>query len=267
MNVKDIIRFALRTAMTVFLFVLILSVHTGRTAETLLSPKKAEVVRDFANKQNINGYIHIAFAWGTQLSPPQNYLRGFINLKEAMHRWTEIETTIDNHIYLSSPELLEMPFVYVTTDQAFELTGTEIKNIKAYFDSGGFMVLDNATPNTDFSQAGASLKKMLRDVLGAHARFQPIPTDHQLYHCFFDFDDGPPLGAELQNQTPTGAEPMKREVHYLEGIWYKGRLAAICSDKGYIIKWQEMENNNPQLKMGVNMVVFSLIQEGSIAGK
>ena len=116
---------------------------------------------------------------------------------------------------------------------------------------------------------------MLRDVLGAHARFLPIPNSHLLYHCFFEFDDGPPIGAELL-YTKTLWHPenimfiseyLPRERPFLEGVFYKGRLIAVFSDKGYIIKWNDMTNNNPQLKMGVNMIVFSLIQEGGIASR
>ena len=58
---------------------------------------------------------------------------------------------------------------------------------------------------------------------------------------------------------------MPEPVYYLEGIWLGDRLVAVYSDKGYAIKWKQMTNNTPQLKMGVNMVVFALTQEGSIA--
>ncbi len=64
---------------------------------------------------------------------------------------------------------------------------------------------------------------------------------------------------------------MSKPVFYLEGIWIDGRLAVIYSDKGYSCKWQEYQNNDPQLKMGVNMVIYALTQEGgrarSIMGK
>ena len=42
-------------------------------------------------------------------------------------------------------------------------------------------------------------------------------------------------------------------------------MVAIYSDKGYAIKWAQMSDNDPQLKMGVNMVVFALTQAGGIA--
>lgn len=258
-----------RTISIVTLSVIMLPVLAGLESEAQIGAKKVEVILDPINKQNISGYIHIAFAWGDRLSPPQHLLRGFINLKEAMHRYTKIETKIDKHLYLSSPNLLKMPFVYISTDRAFDLSTLEIKNVRKYFDSGGFMVLENAKPSTERSQAEASLRQMLRDTLGAHARFAPIPISHPLYHCFFDFDDGPPLGAELLNgyfDSLRGSYLPKQTI-YLEGIWYKGRLVAIYSDKGYIVRWNEMSNNEPHLKMGVNMVVFALTQRGGIALK
>ena len=113
---------------------------------------------------------------------------------------------------------------------------------------------------------------MLRDALGADAKFLPITNDHPIYHCFFDFNDGPPQGSEnnqmvstdtagLQGYTARG-NTMTKPVLYLEGITIDNRLVAIYSDKGYAIKWKDTTNNDPQLKMGVNMIVFALTQAG-----
>jgi hypothetical protein len=60
-----------------------------------------------------------------------------------------------------------------------------------------------------------------------------------------------------------GFEP----VFYLEGIWIKNRLVAIYSDKGYSVSWERDYDNIPQLKMGVNIIVFALTQTGGMAEK
>ncbi len=111
-------------------------------------------------------------------------------------------------------------------------------------------------------------------VNGNDAKFLPIPNDHPVYHCFFDFDEGPPNGAELNLSRVVGASggnkrsrTIPKQVHYLEGITIDDRLVAIYSDKGYAIKWAADTNNEPQLKMGVNMVVFALTQEGHSPAK
>jgi hypothetical protein len=244
------------------LFIIISAIAYGVDSNAQTGSRKGAVVIDHADKQKISGYIHIAFAWGDQLTPPQHMSRGLMNLTSTMNLWTRIETKIDNHLFLSSPRLLQMPFVYVTTADAFELSETEKKNVKKFFDNGGFMVLETATPQIENNQARASLKEMIRETLD-HARFEPIPMDHHLFHCFFDFEGKPPQGAEIGSSRSS----INKTIHYLEGVWYKGRLAAVYSDKGYIVKWTDLTNNFPQLKMGINMIVYSLIQDVGNAPK
>jgi len=103
---------------------------------------------------------------------------------------------------------------------------------------------------------------MLTDALGSDAVLRPIPNDHPLYHCFFDFN-GPPTGK-------TGESAAKRFMgkRYLEGIWIGDRLAAIYSDYGYGYRWITPEESGPQVKFGVNIAVYVLLQEnGMMAGK
>jgi len=235
---------------------------------------KAMVIQDPNNKQSIKGFVYISTAWGAQLKPPDTLKRAVINLVEAVNRYTNINAKVDTHLYLDSRKIYETPFVYVTANKAFELTDIERKNFGEYLRKGGFAVIDNGEPMYEFGQAEASLRQMLKDSLGADAQFLPIPNDHPLYHCFFDFDDGPPQGAEIQmvQTTTTGAQgetarnsSMAKAVHYLEGIWLDERLVAVYSDKGYCWKWKDLTNNEPQLKMGVNFVVFALTQAGGIA--
>ena len=67
----------------------------------------------------------------------------------------------------------------------------------------------------------------------------------------------------------------------LWGVWIDGRLAAIYSDKGYghiwktgvnVYRYRDFSssdgshyNFNPQLKVGLNVMVFALTREGSAA--
>jgi len=235
---------------------------------------KAMVIQDPNDKTSIKGFVYISTAWGAQLKPPDTLKRAVINLVEAVNRYTNINAKVDTHLYLDSRKIYETPFVYVTSGVAFELTEIERRNFGEYLRKGGFTVVDNGTPKFEYGQAEASLRQMLKDSLGNDAKFLPIPKEHPLFHCFFDFDDGPPQGAEIAiAQTASSGvqgwqainSSMAKQVLYLEGIWLDERLVAIYSDKGYALKWKLLTNNEPQLKMGVNMVVFALTQAGGIA--
>ena len=237
---------------------------------------KAMVIQDPNDKQSVKGFIYIATLWGTQLDPA--YKRAVIHLSDAVNRFTNIRSKVDKHLFVDSRKLFETPFVFLCVDEQFELTEIEARNLGEYLNKGGFAVLDNGNPENEYGAAEGSLRQMLRDALGNDAKFLPLPDTHPIYHSFFDFDKGPPQGAEINiSQVSTfdqgrggwaasqNTKTMYKPVFYLEGITIKDRLVAIYSNKGYAIKWAKTTNNEPQLKMGVNMVVFALTQEGSIA--
>ena len=229
---------------------------------------KAMIIQDPHDKQSVKGFIYISTLWGAQLEP--SYKRAVIHLSDAVNRYTNIKSKVDKHLFIDSRRLFDTPFVFLSVTEAFELTEIESKNFGEYLRRGGFAVLDNGNPTNEFAAAEASLRRMLRDSLGNDAKFLPIPNNNPLYHCFFDFDDGPPQGAEVATVMVATVHTynkttISKQVLYLEGIWLDNRLVAIYSDKGYSLKWNATSNNEPQLKMGVNMVVFALTQEGSIA--
>ena len=236
---------------------------------------KAMVVQKASNL-DIKGFVYIAATWGAQLKVPDHLKGAIINLAEAVTRYTSIQAKVDSHLLLDSRDIFNIPFIYITTDKAFQLTPTERENFGKYLRSGGFAVLDNGEPNMDYSQAESSLRQMIRDTLGSGTKFTPIPREHPLYHCYFKFDDGPPQGSEIQMVVTSTSNTLghsarnsslAKTVYFLEGIWLDGRLVAVYSNKGYGAKWKEFENNEPQLKMGVNMVVYALTQEGGISQK
>jgi len=234
---------------------------------------KAMIIQDPQDKKSVTGFIYIATLWGAQLEPA--YKRSVIHLSDAVNRYTNIKSKVDKHLFVDSRRIFDTPFVFLCAKGQFELTKTEAANFGEYLRKGGFAVLDNGNPTQEFGAAEASLRKMFKDALGGDAKFLPIPNSHPLYHCFEDFEDGPPQGSEIgrslvaaRTSSDEGLSykfSLSKRVMFLEGIWIDDRLVAIYSDKGYAKKWELTSNNEPQLRMGVNMVVYALTQEGSVA--
>ena len=231
------------------------SINTGKY--------KGMVIRDPTDKRNVKGFVYLALAWGSIMKPSRQ--RAITQLVRAINRYTSIRAEVDDQLFLDSQELLKAPFVYVTTNQAFELTRHEAGNLAAYLRQGGFVVVDNDQPHLEYGPAEASLRAMFRDALGRDARFVQLRNDHPIYHVFFDFEGGPPPGGEASTLNANAQTGKASPVPYLEGIYLGDRLVAVYSDKGYGAFWEREFENEPHLKMGVNLVVFALTQRGSIA--
>ena len=231
---------------------------------------KGLIIQDPTDRRKVKGFVYLGTAWATDLEPAfDSAAKAIPNLVDALNDQTGITARVDAHLFIDSQELFRTPFVYITAQEAFELTEREIQNLGEYMRRGGFIFTDNANATVEYGQAEASLRQIFRDALGSKGQFRPIPNSHPLYHTFYDFD-GPPVGSELDVprvdlQWQLSYRIVPQHSYYLEGVFLGDRLVALYSDKGYVHKWAEDFGNEPQLRFGINVVIFALTQEGSIA--
>ncbi len=230
---------------------------------------KGLVIQDPGDKQNITGFVYLALAWGNDLDPPTQ--RAMFELVEAINDFTQIRAEVDNHLFLDSREIFRAPFVYIAAEQAFEPTEREMANLGDYLRQGGFAFVEAMVESgtrhdavaKEFTPAEASLRQMLKGALGRDARFRVLPEDHPVYHSFYDFDDGPP--PQRSQDIVIFTREFRPEKPFLEGIFLGDRLVVVLSTKEYGRAWEKEFRNTPQLQIGVNIVVFAMTQQGSIA--
>ena len=231
---------------------------------------KGLIIQDPTDRKKVKGFVYLGTAWATDLEPTfDSAAKAIPNLVDAINQQTGVTAKVDEHLFLDSQELFRTPFIYVTAEEAFELTKREKENLGDYLRRGGFIFVDNANPTVEFSQGEASLRQIFRDALGAQGTLRPLHNTHPIYHTFYDFD-GPPVGSELRvpsfsQQRGLDYVMIRESVYNLEGLFLEGRLVGIYSDKGYVHNWSEHYGNEPQLRFGINAVIFALTQEGSIA--
>ena len=231
---------------------------------------KGLIIQDPTDRRKVKGFVYLGTAWANDLEPTfDSAAKAVPNLVDALNGQTGISAQVDAHLFIDSRELFRTPFVYITAQEAFELTEREIQNLGEYMRRGGFLFVDNANPTAEYGQAEAALRKIFRDALRAQGQLQLIPNSHPLYHTFYDFD-GPPVGSELEvgsfaAQRGNESVDVPETSYHLEGIFLGDRLVAIYSDKGYVHTWARNYGNEPQLRFGINVVIFALTQEGSIA--
>jgi len=74
-----------------------------------------------------------------------NYPYSEINLNEFIGRTTKVDVEDNSYrgIELSSPEIFEYPFAYISEPGEMEMTEAEVANLREYIDRGGFILIDD----------------------------------------------------------------------------------------------------------------------------
>jgi hypothetical protein len=241
---------------------------------------QAMVIQDPNDKRKVRGFFHMVFAYSTTMYNNDwhdMFSRrriALMDLIEAVNRYTGIRADLAGTITFDQDELLSVPWVLAGSHFNFRLTRSEAQNLGQYLVIGGFLFADAG------ARLGAmmdkSLRLMIEDALesqglkkGKAWAMQKLPNSHPLYHCYFDFPEGPPVGTEWCARVSPGNYP-GGPYDYLEGVIVEGRLLAIMSMKWFASAWSNREaredHQDPTRahQFGVNVIVFALTQEGSI---
>ncbi len=257
----------------------------------------AMVIQDAGDRKKIKGFFHLGQAyvksvadanktrqWGIYYDSPLVFPTVLQRLTEQMNRYTSIRTDVTSIYTVDSSELLKTPWVLIANQANFVLNDQENKILGRYLTGGGFVFASDVLHNIR-SWSAAALRKMFVDALasagykeGRDWLFEKIPGSHPIFHCFFDFDRAPPgfdNWAVVKGWQPTYG--VNYAVDYIEGITIEGRLVGILDCKGYVGCWGwwngiegpsrfpgGFPNGTRQYQFAVNLIVYALIQEGSI---
>ncbi len=179
------------------------------------------------------------------------------NLIHSIAQYTAIPVAPQGAVVnLASPELFRFPFVYLTGHLPVRFSQQESANLKAYVERGGFVFIDDHNHDVDGAFHRTATAE-LRRIFGGGA-LRDLPNDHELYHAFFTFPEGPPTTSHELNGWGDNL------VHeHLQGIVVNGRLGVLYSNTDYSSEWgyhfrnkrfQSLDNT----RFGVNIIVYAL---------
>ena len=152
-------------------------------------------------------------------------------------------------IEVGSSDLFNVPFVHMTGHGNVLFSDSEVKNLRLYLESGGFLHIDDNYGMDKYVRR--EMKKVFPKL-----EFIELPFDHPIYHQVYNFKEGLPKIHQHDQKSPQGF-----------GLIYKGRVVCFYSfecDLGD--GWEEPEVHNDSedtrtkaLKMGANIIgyVFS----------
>lgn len=149
---------------------------------------------------------------------------------------------------LTDGDLYNHPFLYMNGHGNVRFTDEEVRLLRDYLISGGFLHAD------DNYGMDESFRREMKRVFPKKELVE-LPWDHPIFHTYFDFPKGCPKIHEHDGKPAQ-----------LLGLFDKGRLIVVYSYQSDLGDgWEDLEvhNDGPAkheaaLKMGTNIVVYAM---------
>jgi len=179
--------------------------------------------------------------WGASAIP--NFLQ-FVRSNSSI-----ATDTVEYTVSIMDPDLFKYPFLFATGHSVVDFSPEESDRLRRYLSQGGFLFV-----NDSYGMDESFRKEMAE--LFPEREIVELPFDHELYHSFYDFPNGPPKIHEHDNRPPRGY-----------AIILDGRVVLyflVESDIGD--GWEDPQvHNNPEEKrqaafrMGLNILTYALL--------
>ncbi|WP_423127444.1 DUF4159 domain-containing protein [Gaoshiqia sp. Z1-71] len=145
-----------------------------------------------------------------------------------------------------SIELFNYPIVHLTGHGNVIFTNDECRNLRLYFEAGGFLHID------DNYGLNMYIRREMRKIF-PDQEFSELPAGHPIFHQKFDFPNGLPKIHEHDRQRPQAF-----------GLYIGNRLVCLYTYESDISDgWEDpsVHNNPPEtrkkaLEMGANIVSY-----------
>jgi hypothetical protein len=108
------------------------------------------------------------------------------NIIRVLRLMTTLKINEPESIELTSPELFEIPFLYILEVGSLEFDEAEAKQLREYLLRGGFMMVDDFHGTYEWEVWASQIKKVFPD-----RPMEEMPMDHPVFHCYYDFDEYP----------------------------------------------------------------------------
>lgn len=171
------------------------------------------------------------------------------NLLAAIRQRTGLKVTDRERVVtLESPDLWDIPYLFVTGHGNLHFTDDEVKTLRKYLEGGGFLHADD-----DYGM-NQSFRREIARVFPDHPLVD-VPLTHPVYHIVYDLPKGIPKIMEHDGLPAQGL-----------GIFLNGRLVVYYSYQTDLNDgWEDFdvhhvppEKHEQALQMGVNLFAYAV---------
>ena len=237
---------------------------------------RVKIAFDPAVPQAITGFVHLGRVYSLTMASAGVGLgagspRDLDAMIDAINELTDVRAEFASSIPYSDPRLFDLPLIIPQSTP----NEVEMEQLVRYLLEGGFVMdLDMG-----FDSYRNGLEKYGELVWGRDAWTERLANDHPIYTAFFKLEGGvPQVGMPSVN---------RGRPEQMQGLFVNGRLAGVKfalreppidtnlaaryarqePDEEEVNLRNEQPNDFRRRQMAVNVVVYALIQEGSLARK
>ncbi len=164
-----------------------------------------------------------------------------------------------NTLSLEDPEIFRYPLLYIIEVSWWRITDTEARNLRAFLDKGGFVIVDDF--KTAEWRGGRGWEQFAENFarVNPSAKFIDLDVSHQLFSQFFQI-----TSLDIFPQAYNAGLPIFRGV--FEGNDVQKRMqmfVAYNTDISQFWEWsgrgfRPIADTNEAYKLGVNAIIYGL---------
>jgi len=156
--------------------------------------------------------------------------------------------TIEKTVQIMDDNLFRFPFLFATGHGIMKFTAEERERLRDYLGNGGFLFINDSY----------GMDKNLRQEIAAlfpERELVELPFSHPIYHCYYDFPNGPPKIHEHDKKAARGYAVIidgRVVLYYL----YESDIGDGWEDPQ--VHNDPTEKRTAALDMGMNILVYAL---------
>jgi len=207
--------------------------------------------------------------WGRGGGWATDYRDADLNFSFRLQQLTAMKVDPEGKVLrLTDPELPSHPFIYLAEPGRLEFHDDEVKALRRYLLSGGFLMVDDFWGEAEYENFYEQIKRVFPD-----REPQELPLEHPIFHCVFDLKEKPQIpnfrtGEESQYTGVTWERPDARTPHYRAIFDDKQRMMVIIchnTDNGdgweregeYEYYFREFSEKKAY-PLGINIVFYAM---------
>ena len=132
---------------------------------------------------------HIGRRWGNEVPWHHDYPDGDTMFPDNLGRLTTVTTDPNSYqiVDIDSKEMFKYPFVYMSEPGYLNLLPEDVKNLREYFDRGGFLLMDDFRGTAENSWQYDNMAEQMAKVF-PDRQIERVPPSHPIFHTFFDLN-------------------------------------------------------------------------------